>query len=460
MGLANRAFRNVCRKKTRTLLVIIALGFSVAAIISVYTGVETSTENAEEIIKGYQEYLVETGELSDYQEKMIQVSSFRGFGGGRMPGGGGGPFGFQPSNITSDVIENISSIDYIEAVIPLIESPIGEIDFEAMREQMENRRESGEWNPGERREPGDADSMQELRLSFFDYIIMGVPTSSSLDETYLILPEDIVDGRKITEDDQSMVMIMEDLTLSEGFFEGAKVGDVITVEGYNFTLAGIYSGNVNRNYVYMDISDAQKVLGLEEGQAYTLNVYVDDKSVIDLVVNDISEMYPDYMVSAYADIYSLFSERMESQRESEIEGLQNEKSGIENQGYTIIIGLIIAVALIVLFLMMYTVKERTKEIGLMKAIGFTGKSIMSQFILEGTAIGIIGGIIGIVLGYLAGPVISNVLLPNSEILTSSTPSFSLILLILTLTVFLGAIGTIYPAWQASRKSPMEAMRNE
>jgi putative ABC transport system permease protein len=210
----------------------------------------------------------------------------------------------------------------------------------------------------------------------------------------------------------------------------------------------------------MDISDAQKVLDLDEGQAFTLNVYVDDKSAVELVVYDISEMYPDYMTTAYTDIYSLFSDRRESERETEIAGLQNEKSGIENQGYTIIIGLIIAVALIVLFLMMYTVKERTKEIGLMKAIGFTGKSVMSQFIFEGTAIGILGGIVGIILGFIIGPTISRVLLPNSEVLATSTPSFSLILLALCLTAILGAVGTIYPAWQASRKSPMEAMRDE
>ena len=129
MGLTNRAFRNVWRKKTRTLLVIIALGFSVASIISVYTGVEASTENTQEMIEGYEQHLVETGELSEYQEKMIQVSSFGGFGSGRMFGGGRGPFEFQQSNITSDVIENISSIEYVEAVIPLIESPVVEVDW-------------------------------------------------------------------------------------------------------------------------------------------------------------------------------------------------------------------------------------------------------------------------------------------------------------------------------------------
>ena len=110
--------------------------------------------------------------------------------------------------------------------------------------------------------------------------------------------------------------------------------------------------------------------------------------------------------------------------------------------------------------MMYTVKERTKEIGLMKAIGFTGNSVMSQFILEGTAIGILGGMIGVIIGFIAGPAISEMLLPNSEIFTTTTPSYILIILVLCLTGILGAAGTIYPAWQASRKSPMEAMRNE
>lgn len=450
MGLTNRAFRNVWRKKTRTLLVVIALGISVAAIISVYTGIEASTENVQDMIEGYEEYLVETGELSEYQEKMIQVSTSR-FGGGRMFGGFS-----QASNISADSIENISKINYVEEVIPLIEKPVGEVDFETMRAEMQKLRESGDFNPGE----GGFQEMQDLRMSFYDYIIMGVPTITSLDETYLILPENIVDGRKITENDQSMVLLREDLTFSDGFFVGSKVGDIITIEGYDFTIAGIYSSDTNSNYVYMDISDAQEILGLEEGSAFTLNVYVDDKSVVDLVVYDISQLYPEFSVTAYSEIYSLFSERIESGREAEIAGLQNEKSGIENQGYAIIIGLIIAVALIVLFLMMYTVKERTKEIGLMKAIGFTGKSVMSQFILEGTAIGILGGIVGVILGFIIGSTISRVLLPNTEVLVSSTPSFSLILFALCLTVILGAVGTIYPAWQASRKSPMEAMRNE
>jgi putative ABC transport system permease protein len=448
MGLINRAFRNVWRKKTRTLLVVIALGFSVAAIISVYSGVNASTDNVQLIIEGYQQYLVETGELTDYQEKMIQVTTRRS----------GGLFGGSASikNISADAIEVISQIEYVEEVIPLIRSSVGEIDFQEIREEIKTLRQSGELDSGE----GGYQKIQDLITSSYDYTIMGVPTNYSLDETYLILPENIVSGNKITEHNQSMVMLREELTFSDGFFADAEVGDKILIQGYEFTVAGIFLSDSNSNYVYMDISDARKVLGLEEGCAYNLNVYVDDKSVVDLVVYDISEMYPEYRVSSYSDIYSFFSERLESGREAEIIGLQNEKSGIENQGYSIIFGLIIAVALIVLFLMMYTVKERTKEIGLMKAIGFKGNNIMFQFIIEGSAIGIIGGIMGVVIGFLAGPMISEILLPDSEIIAATTPSFLLIFLVLGLTLFLGAIGTIYPAWQASRKSPMEAMRNE
>ena len=186
-------------------MVVIALGFSVAAIISVYTGVEESTENAQEMIEGYEEYLVETGELSDFQERMIQVSTSR-FGVGRPFGGQS-----QASNISADAIEIISQIDYVEEVIPLIESPVGEVDFETMRAEMQKLRESGDFNPGE----GGFQEMQDLRMSFYDYIIMGVPTNSTLDDTHLIFPENIVDGRKINENDQSMVLLREDLTFSD-----------------------------------------------------------------------------------------------------------------------------------------------------------------------------------------------------------------------------------------------------
>jgi len=457
MGLVNRAFRNVWRKKTRTIIVILLLGVSVASIISVYSGVEASVDNTQEMIDEYEQHIVETGDLNELQERMIQVSSFGAHGGRGM---GGGMFQIQTSNITQDVIENIELIDYVETVIPIIESPAGEIDFEEMREQMQKLRESGEFNPGGGG-PGDFGGMQDRMMSLYDYIIMGVPVSLSLDETYLILPENIISGTKIIETDESMVMLLEDLTFSDGFFAGVKVGDTVDINGYNFTVAGIYTSDTSRNYVYMNIEDARKILGITEGEAYSLNVYAEDLSYIEWVSEYIEELYQgEYVVTSYSDMYSQISERRQNEQEAEIASLQEDSGKIENTGNSIIVFLIIAVAIIVLFLMMYTVKERTKEIGLMKAIGFKGKSVMYQFIIEGTAIGIIGGMIGVIIGVIFGPVISKALLPNSEVFATATPSFTIVFLVLCLTIMLGAIGTIFPAWQASRKSPMEAMRNE
>jgi putative ABC transport system permease protein len=133
---------------------------------------------------------------------------------------------------------------------------------------------------------------------------------------------------------------------------------------------------------------------------------------------------------------------------------------IETTGNQIIIISVITAGMIVLFMMLYTVKERTKEIGILKALGFTGNSILSQFVIEGTVIGLFGGIFGVTIGWVAAPSLSGLLLPSSEVYATSTPSIVLIALALCLTLVLGAFGSLYPAYQASKKSPMEAMRNE
>jgi lipoprotein-releasing system permease protein len=131
--------------------------------------------------------------------------------------------------------------------------------------------------------------------------------------------------------------------------------------------------------------------------------------------------------------------------------------------------------------MLYTVKLRTKEIGVLKAIGFSGKSIMAQFMTEGTIVGVIGGIVGIIIGIVNATTFSQFLLSKStsnemnivsygitnigygsDINSSLTPlvSIELVLFVLLASIGLSLLGSLYPAWQASRKSPMEAMRNE
>jgi ABC-type antimicrobial peptide transport system permease subunit len=448
MSLMNRSFRNVFRKKTRTLVVALALGLAIAAIISVYTGIEASTANTQDMIEEYEETIINIGELSETEERMITVDS------GRSGGpGGGGPGGFNPGSqtpISGAIQENISAIENVEDVVPMITQRIGEIDEEEREQMYELRRQGG----------GGGGFDPALFNDFFDYFIQGVAMESELDDKYSILPSNIIAGRKLNENDNGNVMIRRELTYSDGFFAGATVGSYIEIGDLDFKVIGIYSSDNDRNTVYMSLSDARKVLDMEEGEASSLNVYATTKTAVDLVVYDINELDTGYTVMSSADRSSLFAERIQLEQERTINGMEADNDKIENTGNQIIFISIITAVLIVLFLMLYTVKERTREIGILKALGFPGKNIMTQFIIEGTIIGLIGGILGITIGIVGGPIISKILLPNTDVFATSIPNLTLVLSILILTITLGAIGTIYPAWEASKKHPVEAIRHE
>ena len=87
-----------------------------------------------------------------------------------------------------------------------------------------------------------------------------------------------------------------------------------------------------------------------------------------------------------------------------------------------IIVVVAATSLIVLFVMLYTVRERTKEIGTLKAIGFSNATVMGQFILEGILLSVIAGTVGVAIGTLAAPTISSLLLPSLNLFGSQEHS--------------------------------------
>jgi putative ABC transport system permease protein len=128
---------------------------------------------------------------------------------------------------------------------------------------------------------------------------------------------------------------------------------------------------------------------------------------------------------------------------------------------------VLATSLIVLFVMLYTVKERTKEIGTLKAIGFSNSTVMSQFMLEGILLSMIAGVVGIAIGSIAAPTLASVLLPSGVSGTTrfgglavATLTPELVLLCFGVAILLGTLGSLYPAWRAAKIRPAEAMRYE
>lgn len=123
--------------------------------------------------------------------------------------------------------------------------------------------------------------------------------------------------------------------------------------------------------------------------------------------------------------------------------------------------LLLAVAIIVLIVsgigimnvMFVTVKERTKEIGTLKAIGAKKREILSQFLIEAVCISIVGGIIGVILGVIFIPVLN-----HFDIY--ALPSINGFLLGLLFSVITGVFFGFYPAMKAADLNPIEALRYE
>jgi len=105
-------------------------------------------------------------------------------------------------------------------------------------------------------------------------------------------------------------------------------------------------------------------------------------------------------------------------------------------------------------IMLVSVTERTREIGIRKAIGARRRNILSQFILESIAIASIGGGIGILLGYFGGSVV----LSQMELTTGV--SIASILVGFGFSAFTGIAAGFYPAWKAAKMNPIDALHYE
>ena len=108
----------------------------------------------------------------------------------------------------------------------------------------------------------------------------------------------------------------------------------------------------------------------------------------------------------------------------------------------------------VMNIMLVSVTERVREIGLRKALGATPGVIRLQFLIEAAMLALIGGILGIALGYLAGWAIS------SAVSITVSISFTAFLLALGVSALVGIIAGVYPASRAARLAPIDALRSE
>jgi putative ABC transport system permease protein len=130
-----------------------------------------------------------------------------------------------------------------------------------------------------------------------------------------------------------------------------------------------------------------------------------------------------------------------------------------SQTLTLLLGAIAAIALLVggigvMNIMLVSVLERTREIGIRKALGARESDIWVQFLIEAATLTLAGGIIGVIIGWVA-----SILINNSGFMTTLV-SADIVIMAVSVSIGIGLFFGFYPAWNASRLNPIEALRSE
>ncbi len=133
------------------------------------------------------------------------------------------------------------------------------------------------------------------------------------------------------------------------------------------------------------------------------------------------------------------------------------------QVLTILLGAIAGISLVVggigiMNIMIVSVTERTREIGIRKAVGAKRMDILTQFLVESLVVSVLGGIIGIVIGVGASQLINGQKLNNQALQT--LVSTSSIMLAVGVSLTIGLLFGVYPAYRAASLHPIDALRYE
>ena len=126
---------------------------------------------------------------------------------------------------------------------------------------------------------------------------------------------------------------------------------------------------------------------------------------------------------------------------------------------TLLLGAIAAISLLVggigvMNIMLVSVLERTREIGIRKALGAREQDIWGQFLIEAVFLTFAGGIIGVILGWVVSAIVNNMGLMTTVV------TADIVILAVSVAVGIGLFFGFYPAWNASRLNPIDALRSE
>lgn len=275
-------------------------------------------------------------------------------------------------------------------------------------------------------------------------LIVGAELSKARDLLSLI---DLDRGRILSEGDEGKVVLGS--TLAEKF--EADLGDKVELRGRDFEVVGVYAPTLSApdGFAFVSYRDALDLFR-------KVNPYFQVSDIAATI-----DVIPEEGVDA-EDLAARIGESVDGIKvisPAEAEKQISQFSLIFN---AILLGIgfiaLVVGGLSIINTMIMSVSERTREIGLKKAVGAETGSVLSEYLLESAMIGFFGGVIGVLAGLLAVYLLNNATSSSQVTVFSVTPT--VVIGPVVFATFLGTAAGLFPALRAARLKPIEALRED
>jgi len=233
------------------------------------------------------------------------------------------------------------------------------------------------------------------------------------------------------------------------------VGEVIHVDGIPYQVIGVATpfgkvlGFSRDNFVYITFQAGQRKFGARD--SVTVHIQIDNSSEFEMAKDEVRSIMRNRRGKTLADEDDGFS--VESQ-DAFLSIYSNATSGIYAATIAVAAVSLVVGGIVVMNIMLVSVTERTKEIGLRKAVGATRRDVLQQFLIEAVVVTCIGGGLGVIAGY------------GVALLLSFAMGFPVLIRVQSalmgvgVSLVVGIVSGLYPAMRASKLDPIDAMRNE
>ena len=244
--------------------------------------------------------------------------------------------------------------------------------------------------------------------------------------------------------------------LNREYFGGQALGQTLKLGGTPFTIVGVLEEAADSteastdDAVYLPYSTASRLSYTGNINSYTLTVTDVDNAAAskEVVENALYEIFDDenaYMVISMAEMLDMMSDML----------------NVMITILAVIAGISLVVGGIgIMNIMLVSVSERTREIGIRKALGAKERFIMSQFVIEADTTSALGGVVGILLGEALSSVATVLITSLMQVEMAVTPSAASILMAVGISVGIGILFGYLPAKKAALLNPIDALRYE